>query len=117
MMAGLRPEFLREFLQITKAESQWSPQAARELGADLISQDELERMGTSAWIWDAFFIRFPSASALVELSEVAIDSDDGAALVYCGTSTNALAGRGFLVILRYRDAGWVPAVWQELWQS
>ena len=117
MMPGLRAEFLREFLRISRVKSRWNQQLAGQLGADVISQSELERMGKSAWIWDAFFARFPSASALVELSEVAVDSDNGTAMVYCGASTNALAGRGFLVMLRYRDGSWIPVVWQELWQA
>ena len=117
MMPGLRVELLREFLRINATESEWNAQVARQLGADLVSRDELERMGRSAWVWDAFFARFPSASALVELSQAAIDSDNGTALVYCGASSGALAGRGFLVMLQYRDGGWMPTVWQLVWES
>ena len=117
MMPGLRAEFLREFLRINAISSEWDREAARQLGADLVSRIELEQMAKRAWIWDALFARFPSASALVEMSQVAIDSDRGTALVYCGASTNALAGRGFLVLLRYSDGRWMPTLWQMLWES
>lgn len=74
-------------------------------------------MGKNAWVWDAFYTRFPSASALVELSAAAIDLKNGNAVVYCSSSTGALAGHGFMVMLEHRSGGWVPMFWQMLWEA
>lgn len=117
MIPGLRAELLQEFLRINAPRSLFTEDDARELGADLVSRAALDEMGKTAWIWTAFYQRFPSASALVELSTPAIDRAAGAALVYCGESTDSLAGRGFIVLLRNGSAGWVPVFWQELWVS
>ena len=90
---------------------------ARALSAETISRSEVDALAKQEWFWDAFFRKFPSAAALVELSAVAFDAPAGEALVYCGSLTNALAGHGFLVLLKRTEAGWVPVSWQPLWES
>jgi hypothetical protein len=117
MMLGLRAELLEQYLRINGRRSRFTETDARNLGADLVSRAEVERMGKSTWFWTAFFERFPSATALVQLSAPAIDRKSGEALVYCGESTDALAGAGWLVMLHYGSDGWVPVVWQQLWVS
>jgi len=117
MIQGLRAELLQEYLRVNVTRSQFTEDEARQLGADLVSRAELDQMGKTAWIWTAFYQRFPSATALVELSVPVIDRAAGEALVYCGESTDSLAGRGFLILLRNGSAGWVPVFWQELWVS
>jgi hypothetical protein len=117
MIPGLRAELLQEYLRINAPRSLFTEDDARELGADLVSRAELDQMGKTVWIWTAFYQRFPSATALVELSVPVIDRAAGEALVYCGESTGSLAGRGFLILLRNGSAGWVPVFWQELWVS
>src|SRR4029450_1614840 len=117
MIQGLRAELLQEYLRVNVTRSQFTEDEARQLGADLVSRAELDQMGKTAWIWTAFYQRFPSATALVELSVPVIDRAAGEALLYCGESTGSLAGRGFLILLRNGSAGWVPVFWQELWVS
>jgi hypothetical protein len=117
MIPGLRAELLQEYLRINAPRSLFTEDDARELGVDLVSRAELDEMGKTAWIWTAFYQRFPSATALVELSVPVIDRAAGEALVYCGESTGSLAGRGFLILLRNGSAGRVPVFWQELWVS
>jgi hypothetical protein len=117
MIQGLRAELLQEYLRVNATRSPFTEDEARQLGADLVSRAELDQMGKTVWIWTAFYQRFPSATALVELSVPVIDRAAGEALVYCGESTGSLAGRGFLILLRNGSAGWVPVFWQELWVS
>ena len=117
MIPGLRAELLQEYVRINAPRSLFTEDEARQLGADLVSRPELDEMGKTAWIWTAFYQRFPSASALVELSAPAIDRAAGEALVYCGESTAALAGRGFLILLRNGSTGWTPVFWQQMWIS
>jgi len=117
LIPGLRAELLQEYLRINATPSRFTEDDARQLGTDLVSRAELDEMEKTAWIWTSFDQRFPSASAMVELSVPAIDRAAGEALAYCGESTGALAGRGFLILLRNGSTGWVPVFWQELWVS
>ena len=67
--------------------------------------------------WAAFFSRFPSASAHVELSPVAFDVAAREALVYCGYSVSPFGGEGSIVHLRLTNGTWTPIAWHQVWIS
>jgi hypothetical protein len=111
------PPRLVEELSGTDGETTLSLATAKALGARTLSQADVDALAKTGDFFGAFYRRFPSASAYIQLSRVALDLSSGEALVYCSYSTNPLGGAGYIVHLRQTNGVWAPIKWHVMWVS
>ena len=113
--ALLPPRLLDEMTKTS--EGTLSPSTANALGVQAIAQSEADALARTGDFWMAFYQKFPSASAHVQLSRVALDMSSGEALMYCGYGKSPFGGEGFLVHLHQMNGVWAAIAWHRVWVS
>ena len=86
---------------------------------NVVTITELEISELRGWgsFWDRFYIKYPYAFGLVNLSRVGFNSDKTEGMLYIGYSWGRLAGRGYLMKFRKINGQWIITNESLMWLS
>lgn len=83
-----------------------------------VDDTTLEKIfGKDGGQWDAYYKQFPKSQGVSNVSRPAYDAKGNVAIVYLATSSNMLAGTGYLFLLDKKPEGWTVRSSQMVWIS
>lgn len=100
------------------------PDLRKHLNVMLISREEKKALfskplGEKPDGWDRFYAKYPKSPGIITISRVGFNRAGDVAMVYIGSQSHWLAGRGQIYVLRKRGGAWEesPAYIGPSWVS
>jgi hypothetical protein len=97
---------LNDFINKNKHSYLLSQNLNLRVDYSLISEGTRENIFQKENAWGEFYNRYPGSQGITTLSRVGFNSIKTQALVYEGTQSDYLAGRGFYILLAKENGAW-----------
>ncbi len=107
-MPSLSLTLFEKFRKIENEERKIIPYFKVPYNVILVSRSDLEKVfDVPDGGWGSFYKKYPNSQGILHFSYVAIDKENGSALVYAGNQRHGLNGVGMLYLLKFMGKSWV----------